>query len=174
MPGVMKRAPCLVIAVGNPSRGDDALAPALLQRLREWVTQRGQHERIELLEDFQLQVEHAADLQERECVLFLDAGMNTPSPYTLDRIHPHGGRALLSHSLPPEDVLATYVQVFQRQPPPSFLLCISGAAFELGASLSRHAAQNLESAYAITVQLMQAADVAAWEALLAGPILPGG
>lgn len=174
MSDAMIRPPCLVIAVGNPSRGDDALGPALLQRLRDWVSQSGQHERIELLEDFQLQVEHAADLQDRERVLFLDAGMNTPPPYTLDRIHPHGGVALLSHSLPPEDVLTTYVQVFQRQPPPSFLLCISGAAFELGASLSRHAAQNLESAYAVVIQLMLAADAAAWEALMAGPILPLG
>lgn len=165
----MTRPPLLVIGVGNPSRGDDALAPMLLQRLREWVGRRGLEAQIELLEDFQLQVEHATDLRDRERVLFLDAGINTPPPYTVDRIQPHGGRPLLSHSLPPEDVLATYVQVFQHPPPPSFLLCISGAAFELGASLSSHAAQNLEAAYAFLVELMLAGDLAAWESLMFGP-----
>lgn len=164
----MTRPPLLVIGVGNPSRGDDALAPLLLARLREWVSKSGLEDRVELLEDFQLQVEHAADLQERERVLFLDAGMNTPPPYTVDRVQPYPGRAVLSHALPPEDVLATYVQVFQRQPPPSFLLCVSGAAFELGASLSRHAAQNLELAYAFATRFMLATDVAAWESLMAG------
>ena len=115
-----------------------------------------------------MQVEHAADIQTRELVLFLDAGLNTPPPYTLDRVQPHGGSALFSHALPPEDVLATYVQVYREPPPPSFVLCISGAAFELGASLSRHAAQNLEAAYTCAVELMQAANVAAWESLMFG------
>jgi hydrogenase maturation protease len=160
------RPPLLIIGVGNPSRGDDALAPMLLARLREWVSRNSQEDRIELLEDFQLQVEHAADMQQRERVLFLDAGINTPPPYTVDRVQPHPGRALLSHSLPPEDVLATYVQVFQRQPPPSFLLCVSGAAFELGGSLSRHAARNLEAACTFAIELVQAAELPAWERLI--------
>lgn len=168
MSGGMTHPPFLVIAVGNPSRGDDALAPLLLQRLREWVAQSGREDDIELLEDFQLQVEHAADMQSRELVLFLDAGLNTPSPYTLDRVQPHGSSALFSHALPPEDVLATYVQVYREPPPPSFVLCISGAAFELGAALSRHAAQNLEAAYACAVELMQGANAAAWEHLMIG------
>ena len=165
----MTRPPLLVIGVGNPSRGDDALGPLLLARLREWVGKNGLEDRIELLEDFQLQVEHAADLQERERVLFLDAGVNTPPPYTVDRVQPHPGRAVLSHALPPEDVLATYVRVFQSQPPPSFLLCISGAAFELGATLSRDAVHNLEAAYAFAIRLIPATDLAAWDALLHGP-----
>lgn len=164
----MMRPPCLIIAVGNPSRGDDALGPILLQRLREWVTGNGHGGNIELLEDFQLQVEHAADMQERELVLFLDAGMNTPPPYIVHRVRPHEGRTLLSHALPPEDVLTTYVRVFREPPPPSFLLCISGAAFELGSALSRHAAQNLEAAYAFAVELLRTADPAAWERLMFG------
>ncbi len=164
----MRRPPLLVIGVGNPSRGDDALAPMLLARLREWVSLNGLDDRIELLEDFQLQVEHAADMQERERVLFLDAGINTPPPCTLHRVQPYPGRAVLSHALPPEDVLATYVQVFQRQPPPSFLLCISGVAFGLGAALSRHAERNLDAAYTIATELMRATDLAAWESLMPG------
>ncbi len=164
----MTRAPFLIIAVGNPSRGDDALAPLLLQKLREWVTRHGCEHRVELLEDFQLQVEHAADMQDRELVLFLDAGMNTPPPYTVDSIRPHGGQTVLSHALPPEEVLSTYVRVFGQPPPPSFVLCISGAAFELGATLSRHAAQNLEAAHAFAVELLQADDLAAQERLMSG------
>lgn len=166
MSGGMTPPPCLVIAVGNPSRGDDALAPMLLQRLGEWVDHNGLASEIELLEDFQLQVEHAADLQGRERVLFLDAGLNTPAPYTLDRIQPNGGNALFSHALPPEHVLATYVQVYGEPPPASFLLCISGAGFELGAPLSRRGEQNLEAACACAIELLQATSVDAWDDLM--------
>jgi hydrogenase maturation protease len=67
----VSRASWLVLAVGNPSRGDDALGPALLERLRDaGVDAAGD---VELLTDFQLQIEHALDLQGRQAVLFVDA-----------------------------------------------------------------------------------------------------
>ena len=61
-------APLLVIAVGNRSRGDDALGPALLDGLRDDAAIG-----VDLLEEFQLQVEHALDLVGRRGVLFVDA-----------------------------------------------------------------------------------------------------
>ena len=50
-------APRLVIGIGNPSRGDDAIGPLAVERL-EALALPG----VELLTDFQLQVEHALDL----------------------------------------------------------------------------------------------------------------
>jgi hypothetical protein len=53
-------APLLVLAVGNPSRGDDALGPALLDALAALAAQGADRlGDIELLSDFQLQIEHA-------------------------------------------------------------------------------------------------------------------
>jgi len=64
-------APLLVLAVGNPSRGDDALGPMLLEALHaEGIDGDGQ---VELLGDFQLQIEHVIDLRGRRAVLFVDA-----------------------------------------------------------------------------------------------------
>lgn len=162
------RAPCLVIAVGNLSRGDDALAPLLLQRLRGWLDESGRHDGIELLEEFQLQVEHAADIHERQLVLFADAGMDTPSPYTVERIWPNRKRAVFSHALEPEGVLDTYVRVYGQAPPPSYVLCISGTGFELGADLSPRAADNLEAASAFATLLLHEEDPQAWEEMIAG------
>jgi Ni,Fe-hydrogenase maturation factor len=34
-------APVVILACGNPSRGDDALAPMLLDRLQNWLDQEG-------------------------------------------------------------------------------------------------------------------------------------
>ena len=64
-------APLLVLAVGNPSRGDDALGPLLLERLQADGWDAGGQ--VELLCDFQLQVEHTLDLQGRSAVLLVDA-----------------------------------------------------------------------------------------------------
>jgi hydrogenase maturation protease len=156
-------APILVIAVGNESRGDDALAPLLLRDLQEWVHGHKLQDSIELLEDFQLQVEHAADMLERELVLFIDAGLETPPPYTFYRVQPNEGPTLLSHALAPEDVLTAYVQVYRQAPPPSFVLCISGKHFELGAALSAEAEKNLKLAMNFSRQLLQLANAGAWE-----------
>lgn len=158
--------PLLIVAIGNEARGDDALAPVLLRRLETWVYQLGLQDKIELLEDFQLQVEHAVDLLERDLVLFLDAGADTPSPYRISRISPCSSRALFSHALTPEDVLATYVQVYRQSPPPCFMLCIAGVEFELGTPLSSHAARNLEAAHRFAHELLQTPELAAWERLI--------
>ena len=52
----------VIFAVGNPSRGDDALGPELLARLADWLAKQNPAVDVELVEDFQLQIEHALDV----------------------------------------------------------------------------------------------------------------
>ncbi|MBL9110068.1 MAG: hypothetical protein JNM74_12375, partial [Myxococcales bacterium] len=54
----MTRAPVLVIGIGNPSRGDDALGPAVVARLEELLRAELAGGQVETLVDFQLQIEH--------------------------------------------------------------------------------------------------------------------
>ena len=54
----------------------------LLDRLE--ALQSGRY--VELLTDFQLQVEHAADMVGRELVLFIDASVSCPPPYAFSRL----------------------------------------------------------------------------------------
>ncbi|NBS18146.1 MAG: Ni/Fe hydrogenase, partial [Gammaproteobacteria bacterium] len=63
----------LILGVGNPSRGDDALGPLLIEQLETLLSQeeRAAAGGIELLTDFQLQIEHALDLLNRSLVLFV-------------------------------------------------------------------------------------------------------
>ena len=70
----------VVFGWGNVSRGDDGLGPLLLARIAEagWAEST-------LIEDFQLQLEHALDLQGADLALFLDAGKGTPAPFRLYR-----------------------------------------------------------------------------------------
>ena len=84
----MSPAPVVILACGNPSRGDDALGPILLDRLQAWLESAGcagLADDFELIGDFQLQVEHALDLIGRRLALFIDAGQQTPAPFVFRR-----------------------------------------------------------------------------------------
>jgi hydrogenase maturation protease len=139
---VSDHAPVLVLAVGNPSRGDDAIGPELAARL-EAAGLPG----VEVIVEFQLQVENALDLVGRERVVFVDAGTGTPAPFELRPVQPAAEFLHTSHALSPEAVLATYRRVTGNEPPEAWLLCVRGESFELGEGLSAAAAANLESAW---------------------------
>ncbi|PKO47147.1 MAG: homospermidine synthase [Betaproteobacteria bacterium HGW-Betaproteobacteria-4] len=156
-------APVVIFAVGNPSRGDDALGPECYGQLEKWLKNEMLAEQFELIEDFQLQIEHALDLQGRQLALFIDAGANTPGPYTFQRIAPASGAAYTTHELPPEAVLQVYVQTEGQEPPPAFVLCIRGETFELGEGLSAAANRHLEAAFGLLNSLCRQPSLAAWE-----------
>jgi hydrogenase maturation protease len=143
----MTAAPLLLIAVGNPSRGDDALGPALLERLAaDGLDAAGD---VELMTDFQLQVEHALDLDGRRAVLFVDAALPGTVPgIALTRVVPDAVVPASSHALRPAAVLGVARRL--RHPvPPAWTMAIEGACFGLGEGLSEAARGRLETASAL-------------------------
>jgi len=156
-------APVVVFAVGNPSRGDDAIGPLLLERLGNWLQSEGLVEQFDLIEDFQLQIEHVLDLQGRQLALFIDAGENTHAPYTFKQIAPATGTAYTTHELSPQAVLQVYLQTEASEPPPSFVLCVSGEKFDLGEPLSAAASSHVEAAFDLLMQLCRKASLVEWK-----------
>lgn len=142
------RAPVLVLAVGNPSRGDDAIGPLLAERL-EAAALPG----VEVIVEFQLQVENALDLEGRERVIFVDAGIDTPAPFELRRVRAVADFLHTSHALSPEAVLATYERIKGRVAAETWVLCVRGEAFELGAAPSTAAITHLAAACAALLEL---------------------
>lgn len=156
-------APVVIFFIGNPSRGDDALGPQCHGELEKWLENEMLADRFELIEDFQLQIEHALDLQGRQLALFIDAGANTPGPFTFERIAPASGAAYTTHELPPAAVLQVYMQTEGSEPPPAFVLCIRGESFELGEALSPASANNLQLALGLLQTLCRNPRLSAWE-----------
>ena len=155
-------APVVVFAVGNPSRGDDAIGPVLCGRLAKWLENEGLTERVDLIEDFQLNIEHAIDLQGRELALFIDAGQNTPAPFIFAQIYPSTATAHTTHALPPEAVLKVYRQMEDKEPPPAFVLCVRGEGFELGAAMTVAAMGGIEAAMTSLERLLRKPTLADW------------
>jgi len=139
---VNDRAPILVLAVGNPSRGDDAVGPALAARIEE-----ARLPGVEVIVEYQLQVENALDLVDRKRVIFVDAGTGTPAPFELRRVHAAAEFLHTSHALSPGAVLATYRRVTGHEPPEAWVLCVRGESFELGEGFSAAAQEHLEAAW---------------------------
>jgi len=136
-PGV---APTLVLAVGNPSRGDDALGPLAAERIAAMRLPG-----VEVLVEFQLQVEHALDLMGRSRVLFIDASASLAEPFALAPVEAQRDASFTSHALAPSAVLFNYQQLIGT-PPPAWVLAIRGQSFELGEGLGAPAGRALDAA----------------------------
>jgi hydrogenase maturation protease len=138
--------PILVIGIGNPSRGDDAIGPLAIERL-EALGLPG----VELLTDFQLQVEHALDLVGRSEVVFVDATVAGEGPFSFEPVAPAADLSATTHALAPAAVLDVYRQYTDAPLPVARVLAVRGFEFELGAPLSDAAARNLDAALEVLV-----------------------
>lgn len=138
------RPPLLILAVGNPSRGDDALGPELLLQLEAaGLSAQGD---VELLSDFQLQVEHALDLADRHAVLFVDAAHpGTVAGVALYPLLPALQAPRHSHALSAPEVLQV-AQGLGLALPAAWQLALEGQCFALGAGLSPAARKHLAHA----------------------------
>ena len=136
-------APTLVLTWGNPSRGDDALGPAMFDLL-----EKDQLPGVEIITDFQLQIEYSTDIADRTTVFFVDASLSAGEPFELTRLQPERDDSFTSHALSPQALLSICQQVNNSSLPDSYLLAIRGYDFELGQKMSQKALNNLEMAYA--------------------------
>ncbi|MGE5452346.1 MAG: hydrogenase maturation protease [Acidobacteriota bacterium] len=151
--------PILILAMGNPSRGDDAFGPMLADRLTRWSSQQAPdiQNRIEVICDQQLMVEHVDDLQGRQRVLFIDAAACGDSAARLTPVEAlPQPPTMQSHSCTPAQLLALYRHLLNAPPPRSHLLSVAGEGFELGAPLSLAIQQNIEPAWSLLMGWLNA------------------
>lgn len=138
-------APLLVFGWGNASRGDDALGPLCIERLRAAARPIAE---VDFLDDYQLQIEHALDLVGRSRVLFVDASLSGPAPFEVTALSAMPEAGGTSHALSPQVLLWLFRQLRGEEAPPATLLAIRGQRFELGAPPSAPALANLNLALA--------------------------
>ncbi|WP_333823181.1 hydrogenase maturation protease [Pinisolibacter sp.] len=153
----------VVLGWGNDARGDDGLGPLLLGRIAALDLPH-----VTVVEDFQLQIEHAMDLEAADLALFLDASVAAPAPFAFTETGPRDDASHSTHALSPEAVLAVFARVLGRDPPPAFVLAMRGEAFELGSGLGAAAAEGLDAAWAFVWPLIETPDVEVWRGKVTG------
>lgn len=157
-----RRGRLVVFGWGNTARGDDGLGPLLLEKIAALDLPN-----LVVVEDFQLQIEHALDLDGADLALFVDASVAAPAPFSFAETGPRPGLTHTSHAMAPEAVLDVAVRVLGRTPPPAFVLGMRGEAFELGTALGPAARAHLEAAFAFLKPLLDRPEVALWRAAAA-------
>ena len=136
-------APLLVFGWGNLSRGDDALGPLCIERLREV---RVPATTVDYLDDYQLQIEHALDLVGRRHVLFVDASLTCRAPFEVTPLQAVQDASFTTHAMSPQALMQVYRELRGEAPPPCTLLAIRGKRFELGEPPTAAALDHLAAA----------------------------
>jgi len=144
-----KPSPTLIFTWGNPSRGDDALGPQIYQLLQKEAL----HD-VDLLTDFQLQIEHILDLENRQRILFIDASVSAKAPFEFHQMQAAQDDSYTTHAMSPQSLLAVYEKVNKQAAPTSFMLSIRGYEFGLGLAVSDEAVANLGEAVVFIKQLI--------------------
>ena len=140
----------LVLAYGNPGRLDDGLGPALAERLDALALP---HVRVE--SDLQLQLEDATAIAEHDVVIFADATVSGPAPFTFRPVEPGGTLSFTTHSISPEALLALAREHFHADTA-GWVLAVRGYSFDdFGDGLTQEAAANLDDAVRFLVDSLR-------------------
>jgi hydrogenase maturation protease len=140
----------LVYGYGNPGRLDDGLGPALADRLAASGLPG-----VTVETNYQLAVEDAAAVAEHDVVVFADASIEGPDPFSFTRLTPRPDASFTTHVLPPEALLAIAGEHFGAETP-GYLLAIRGHEFdEFGEYLSKPARDNLAAAEAFLTEVVR-------------------
>ena len=137
----------LIYAYGNPGRQDDGLGNRLVAELEPWLFERG-IDNVELESNYQLNIEDADNIRDKDVVVFIDASIEDIGDYHLGNVEPSEGRSEFTmHAASPAFILALCIKLYNKHPE-TWLLQIRGYEWEFQEGLSARAAKNLKSAIA--------------------------
>jgi hydrogenase maturation protease len=156
----IKLAATLIFTWGNPSRGDDAIGPEIYDRLKDAALAG-----VECQTDFQLQIEHVIDMENRDRVLFIDASVSAKAPFEFNRIYAEQDDSYTTHAMSPQSLLAVFEKVNKQPAPPCYLLSIRGYVFGLGLPLSDKANNNIDEADIFIREQLMSTKTEDWQQL---------
>src|SRR5271166_4276870 len=128
----MNRA--LILACGNPLRGDDGIAVVLAHYLRDEFCE----PETEIQSLHQWTPELAESISQSDIVLFLDASATLqPGNVQLKKVRAAGEfSSSMTHSMSPETLLGLAAQLYSSAPERAYLLTIGGESFDHADQLS--------------------------------------
>lgn len=140
----------MLIGYGNTLRGDDALGPMAVERLRPLLTD------VEVLRCHQLAPELAEPLARCELAIFVDAAAcGEPGTVRLQRLWPKAaGVASLTHHVQPATLLGLARELYGHAPA-AMLVSGAGSTFDGRESLSAQGHKALQEICRIVPQLIQ-------------------
>jgi hydrogenase maturation protease len=138
----------LLYGFGNPGRQDDGLGPLVIEEI-EGRNIPG----VTIDENYQLQIEDAAEMAKHEVVIFVDASVEGTGSFTVQKVKPERSIGYTSHAVSPQSILAICKDVFGKVPE-TWIIGIRGYEFEFGEGISKRAKTNFDKALEFIIILL--------------------
>ncbi len=133
----------LIYAFGNPGRMDDGLGCAFVDSMKEWINDEGLSS-FEFDCNYQLNIEDAHSISEKDLVIFVDASMEDIDSFELTRVDESSDISFTSHEASPGYIYYLCKELFDKNPA-TYLLHIKGYDWEFKEGLSPKARYNLKN-----------------------------
>lgn len=138
----MKDYKILIYGYGNPGRQDDGLGNAFVEKLSAWVKEKNLPG-IEFDSNYQLNIEDAAAIADKDLVIFVDASTEEIDDFLLTPVDAEAKVSFTSHSASPGYVAQLCNELYDKYPA-IYLLHIKGYEWEFTEGLTEKASDNLE------------------------------
>ena len=134
----------LIYGYGNPGRQDDGLGNAFIESIEPWVGQQ-KIEGISFDSNYQLNIEDAAEISDKDLVIFVDASTEDIKDYIFTPVTASTKIAFTTHAATPGYIVDLCKQLYNRTPA-TYLMHIKGYEWAFKEGLSEKAIYNLEKA----------------------------
>ena len=131
----------LIYGYGNPGRQDDSLGVELSKRLESWVNENGIRD-VECDANYQLNIEDAAAIAEKDIVVFADASQEEIEDFCISRVTGSSDASFTTHAASPGYIYKLCEEIFDKKPL-VLLIHIKGYQWEFAEGLSAQAEINL-------------------------------
>ncbi len=150
----------LILACGNPLRGDDGLGGWMAAQVQEKFTR----SQVEVVALQQFTPELAEPISTADTVIFLDCSVKTePGTVLLQRMEPAEKLPrLITHHMQPATLLRLSQELYGRIPRQAYLITVGGKSFKVGAQLSDVVRDAAPEVLTLVEELVQGANTLRW------------
>lgn len=138
----MSKYKILIYGYGNPGRQDDGLGNLFVDLLEEWVKTQ-ELKGFEFDSNYQLNIEDAAAVADKDLVIFADASTEDIEDFILTPVDASTKVAFTTHAASPGYIMGLSKKLYNKFPP-TYLLHIRGYEWDFKEGICKQAMQNLE------------------------------
>jgi hydrogenase maturation protease len=135
----------LIYGYGNPGRQDDGLGNHFVDKAKEWAEAEGL-KNISFDSNYQLSIEDAAEISDKDIVIFIDASVEDLDTFLLEEIAPNAKVEFSMHSVSASYVVQLCNDIYDRTPK-SLLLHIKGFEWAFKEGITKPALDNFKLAF---------------------------
>lgn len=134
----------LLYGYGNPGRQDDGLGPVFIEKIASWIKEQNLTN-VSIDSNYQLNIEDAAEISEKDIVIFIDASVEPIDRFIFTVVDPSPKVEFTMHSASPAFILDLCSKIYNKSPH-TFLLHIKGYEWEMKETLTEKAEENMFAA----------------------------